>query len=337
MKKIAKQIMTADDYKKNGLQKMNSCEFKAAITNFSAALKIEPNNHDIYRLRATAKCYSYKFCEASADYSKALMIDPFDANLYLARGIARESTSSNHKAGFADFNKSIELCPTNYIAYYFRGMTNYYLNDYNAALSDFNIYIEYCPDFIAFYKKNVKKIKFAFRHSYKAGNENYLAYIAPSGFDVYFFKGYCNFLLGNISDALVDVTNAIACEPKNIDCYNLSARIKYSLGNYEAALEDCNKAIDLYFFDWEANELSGDISFKLGHLRLALFYYNLLLKPDTKECDIYVKRGKIKHALNDLLGAFNDFKSAVEIDPNDKNTLSLKEKTETELIKFLES
>ncbi len=51
----------------------------------------------------------------------------------------------------------------------------------------------------------------------------------------------------------------------------------------------------------------------------------------------YLKRGKIKYALNDLLGAFHDFKSAVETDPNAKSILSLKEKTENELIKFLES
>jgi len=82
MKKIIVQNIKADDYKKTGLQKMNSGDLITAINNFSEALKIEHDNPEIYRLRGKAKCYVGKYSGAISDYSKALEMDPLNANIY---------------------------------------------------------------------------------------------------------------------------------------------------------------------------------------------------------------------------------------------------------------
>jgi len=60
-------------------------------------------------------------------------------------------TARKYNEALADFNKAIELDPYSADIYNYRGMTKYYLEDFQASLIDFNKAIELQPDYAEAY------------------------------------------------------------------------------------------------------------------------------------------------------------------------------------------
>jgi tetratricopeptide (TPR) repeat protein len=75
------------------------------------ALKLNPNNPEVYNNRANAYYVLRKYDMALADYDAALKLDPKNARIYANRGLANLGAGKNDDAE-KDFAKSFELDPT---------------------------------------------------------------------------------------------------------------------------------------------------------------------------------------------------------------------------------
>ncbi|MGA0201212.1 MAG: tetratricopeptide repeat protein, partial [Prochlorotrichaceae cyanobacterium] len=130
-----------------GQAALNAQNYSSAIESFDRAVGIDPNNAEVYLIRATAYLALNRYDNAIADYEKAQKLNPALssrlasdlARAYQARG---GTPSTNSQPSLADYTRAIELNPRDAMAYYQRGTLYSAQQDYNSALRDFDRAIE---------------------------------------------------------------------------------------------------------------------------------------------------------------------------------------------------
>jgi tetratricopeptide (TPR) repeat protein len=108
-----------------------------AITEYTAAIEIDPDNAQAYGNRGAVYAEKGMYEDSIADYDIAIELDPQNAILYYNRAIAYNYLGEYEKA-IADCTTVIdELELRNNWAYFQRGIAYFSLNRYNDALNDF--------------------------------------------------------------------------------------------------------------------------------------------------------------------------------------------------------
>ena len=98
----------------------------------------------------------------------------------------------------------------------------------------------------------------------------------------YFNKGIDKVNLKDYNGAIIDLTKAIAINPKYEEAYVVRAEAKYNLENYKGAIADLTDAIDI----------------------------------NPKCAEAYYNRGIAKKELRDIAGEIADYSKAIELKPN---------------------
>jgi tetratricopeptide (TPR) repeat protein len=104
-----------------------------------------------YRNRADDFVLKGNHSEAIINYNKAIELDPTDRVAYNNRGRAFEELKRYEEA-FADFTKAIELDPTARTGYHNRGVIYYKMKEYQKAVSDYTKAIDIDSKFVNAYK-----------------------------------------------------------------------------------------------------------------------------------------------------------------------------------------
>ena len=81
-----------------------------AISEFSEALKLNPDSARAYWSRAAAYVQKYRYDEAISDYTETIRLDPEIASNYVARGLAYK-LKGNIDQAIKDFEKALSLKP----------------------------------------------------------------------------------------------------------------------------------------------------------------------------------------------------------------------------------
>jgi tetratricopeptide (TPR) repeat protein len=130
---------SAADYLKRGNERLNEGDNQGAIADFTQALRLNPNDIDIYYSRGLAYLYLGNCQEAMADFNQTLSLNPEYAEAYINRGIAFAGLRDYPKA-ITDFNQAIKRKPSFAIAYINRaiarrnsGDSQGYYEDYQKA------------------------------------------------------------------------------------------------------------------------------------------------------------------------------------------------------------
>ncbi len=99
---------TATEYYKRGVAKGELQDYRGAIADFTAAIKINPKDFDAYQSRGFAKGELQDYRGAIADHTRAIEINPTFAAAYYARGLAKISVGDKD-GGCLDLSKAGEL------------------------------------------------------------------------------------------------------------------------------------------------------------------------------------------------------------------------------------
>lgn len=121
--------------------KLDLEEYESAIKDFSKVAEQAPINSNVYILRASAYNAIEQFSNAAADYSRAILIEP-SANNYYNRG-AFLMQIKYYKDAYIDLTKSIRLNKNNAFAYFYRGVANLFIENFDNAISDFSEAIKF--------------------------------------------------------------------------------------------------------------------------------------------------------------------------------------------------
>jgi len=122
-------------------------DYDRAITDYTAALRIEPDYYEALHDRGLAYSDKHDYDRAIADYIAALRIKPDDSNALFNRGLAYYDKGDYDRA-IADYTQVIRLNPNDASAYNSRAWTYaYYMKtNYDQALTDINQALSLDPD-----------------------------------------------------------------------------------------------------------------------------------------------------------------------------------------------
>ncbi|MES2284693.1 MAG: tetratricopeptide repeat protein [Bacteroidota bacterium] len=121
------------------------------------------------------------------------------------------SDLKNYQEAIANYNKSIELDPKHFGAWYCRGFSKYQLQDYRGAIADL-----------------IEAIK-----------------LNPVYSDTWYYRGISKHQIKDLSGAIADYNIAIEINPKYTDAYLNRGLAKISLGQKDSGCLDLSKAGEL--------------------------------------------------------------------------------------------
>ena len=142
---IKRQITSSKHYRESGYNKLQSNDYYGAISDFTKAIEIDPNDDISYLNRGVARLRLEKYYDAISDFTKSIEINPNYAKSYFNRGNAKYELDDEAGA-ISDYTKAIEIDPNYADAYSYRGNAKYGLKDYYGAISDYTKAIEIEPN-----------------------------------------------------------------------------------------------------------------------------------------------------------------------------------------------
>ncbi len=118
--------------------------FDLAISDFSAAIRLSPENYQAYRNRGNAYYQKGILHKAFSDYTKAIELKPDLDYAYFRRALIYYRTGQFESA-LTDLNRSIELNDSHAYAYNNRGLVHEAMNQKSKAIADYEKALELDP------------------------------------------------------------------------------------------------------------------------------------------------------------------------------------------------
>ena len=229
--------------------------------------------------------FSSNFLDFS--FFKSLKADSH--NSLLLEGIEKIE-NTDYSGALDDINDFLKQYPTNWEAYFHRGVSKNNLSDYEGAKTDFSRSIELNPNLWA-----------------------------PS----FNGRGFSKQMLGDHDSAISDFTKSIELDPGRAYPYGARAYSKGNLGKYIEAIDDLDLAIkrnpsDSYLFN-----LRGYYKELLNDLEGAILDHTVAINNNPLESIYYHHRGLIRSKIGDLNGAVADFKSVFNFGNENEVFLSI--------------
>ena len=209
--------------------------FEEAISEYTKAIEIDPENAIAYNNRGVAHYKSLKndgYEKAMADYDKAISLDPDFVTAYINRGNAHTNYSRDHHthqfwvglgSAIKDYSEAIRLEPDNALFYYKRGSTYHNLafaypyytederrRDIGRAIEDYDKVISLAPDNYARAYAN-RGAAYYKMDEYERAIEDYNKAISLQAdfLMVYYGRGLANLRLGNTSEMRSDMAMVV--------------------------------------------------------------------------------------------------------------------------------
>ena len=236
--------ISAKTYFMWGYTKYYLGDYKGAITDYTQAIRLNPDHANAYNNRGVAKSDLGQHFAAIADYDIAIRLNPDYAQAYNNRGVAK-SDLGQHFAAIADFDIAIRLNPDDAEAYYNRGIAKDHLGQHFAAIADYDIAIRLNPDYAnAYNNRGVAKSDLS-QHFAAIADYDIAIRLNPDYANAYNNRGLAKDHLGQHFAAIADYDIAIRLNPDYADTYNNRGLAKSKLGQHFAAIADFDIAIRL--------------------------------------------------------------------------------------------
>ena len=121
-----------------------------AILYLSNAIKIQPNDAEMYYNRGVAYENLGQYQPAIKDYNQAISLKPAYSEAFYNRGTLY-SEIGQYRQAIEDFNQAISLQPHDAEAYHGRGFAYDKLGQYQQAIEDYNKAISLQPNYASAY------------------------------------------------------------------------------------------------------------------------------------------------------------------------------------------
>ncbi len=311
---------------------------------------------DFYQ-SAGKKFDAYNFAGAITEYSAAIQLDPTYTNAYFNRGLAHLELE-NYSAALMDINQVINLTPNDIDVFAQRANIKKMMNDLNGAIADYSIVLDKKRDAAVFSDRGVAYLGLNkheeaiqdFRESIALDPNTAITWSQMA--DVFFAKKDYQMAIqhygaaldidpklvvalnnrGNafkasklFDDAISDYSTAI--EITAISDLYANRSIAYSAKHlYSLAIEDSNYALKLDNRNPVAYFSLGAAQMEANDLDNALKSFNRTIELDHSYADAFAKRAELKYLKHDFQGAIQDQEKYVSTNNNDVAALDDLEK-----------
>ena len=231
----------AHAYLNRGVLLADKREIDRAIADFGAAIRLDPKEKLGYKNRAAIYKIKRDWDRAIADYGEAIRLDPSDIDIIYARGVAYLSKQDCDRA-IGDFAEVIRLEPKAAGAFTLRGRCHQAKGNFERAVADFTEAIRLTPHDPAPY------IDRASAHRYAGDLDRAIAgYTEALGIDpksvlAYRDRGWSYRGKGEFDRALADYDRALQLDPRNAQIFFARGFTSYLAGSPAKALADISQA-----------------------------------------------------------------------------------------------
>jgi len=150
----------AKAYDSRGIAYAKKADYDRAIADFSAAIRLDPNNAGYYSNRGNAYNDKGDHARAIADLNEAIRLDPKFATAYNNRCWARFLMGRDLDQALADCTASLRLSPNQADTINTRGVIQLKLGAYDRAIADFSAAIAMNPkDAGSLYARGLAKLR----------------------------------------------------------------------------------------------------------------------------------------------------------------------------------
>ena len=266
---------TSKSYFDLGKESLANREIDSAITNFSRAIELDPDDVDAYYLRGLTYSLEDEYDKAIADFEKVGQLDPnhtdvkeVHAAVYIARG-GYYGLNRDFDRALADFETAIELDPDNTdvrIAparvHVTRGISNYDEGDYGEAIADFDSAIANFERIIGLDPDNADtRILFASAY-FMRGIANYE-------------EGFSDEMFADLDRALENFERALELDPNKAEAkvavanaYLIRGIAYFQEGDDDKALADFERILELDPDNTDIEEFRWDAQNKIAKIEL---------------------------------------------------------------------
>jgi tetratricopeptide (TPR) repeat protein len=274
----AEEKLTAGEWLERGNKYYCDGKHDEAISCFSAAIRLKPDEADFYNKRGLARVAKGDLYNATGDFTEAVRIRPDWAEPYNNRGFTLH-LNSDLDGALQDYNEAIRLQQDLVMAYNNRGNVYLDLGDNDAAIRDYTLAIKIDPDLYLSYSnrgnahRNKGDLDSAFQDCARAihlkpdfamahnnqGNVrqeigdldgalqdyNEAIRLQPDESRFYYNRGNALYKKDDLNGAFDDYTEAISLKPGYINAYRNRALVHWTRANYQAVMSDLQRCLDL--------------------------------------------------------------------------------------------
>jgi tetratricopeptide (TPR) repeat protein len=227
------------DWFRSGVVHLQRGDYTDALHHFTRAIERGTNPGAAYGNRCLVRIHLGDYVNAWQDCTRSLQ-HRSNSLAYLHRGLAFYRLGENDRA-IADYDRALQLRPTDYRAYYNRGLVRVARGDYSGALTDFN--------------QSLRQI----------------APLDPVALAaIYSDRGFSHLASGNIAAAGADIARALDLDPDHARAYYHRACLHRQLQRLPEAIDDLNRALALDPDLTDARVQRGLSFYQLGYARPAL-------------------------------------------------------------------
>jgi clan AA aspartic protease (TIGR02281 family) len=297
-------------YKKRGDVYLCLEDTLKAIPDYSTAIKMTPEDVDLYNARGQVYYEQNDYAKADADYQKVISLEPGNSLGYL--GVGRNLISQKRYSEALDkINDAIKLDNNNAQAYAFRAEIYLGLQKYVEASDDIVSSLEMDNGNYAFSLLSTAG---------KDAKESLSAKLKVKS-DVDVAKSdQWQYYTGVVYESNDDYHNAITYYKKAFnksssdvaadriaECYN-------ELGDYQSALKYINKAIELDSTENDYICMKANIELEAGQTDNAIATSSKFIQKSPNALSYYF-RGWAKERKGDMDGAMEDYSTSVALGP----------------------
>lgn len=277
---LTSKEFTVNDYNNRGTTYDELHYYKDAISDYSKAIALAPDDFLSYYNRAGSYRRINLFAEALEDYNIAMSLNPYETKVLVNRGLTFDDLGRCDDA-LDDFAQSISINPEEASAYYNRGEIFTRLGRYTDAITDYDNAINLNPNYVK-------------------------AYLSRSA---------AHYELKNYELSMHDALNVLKINPTNDKAYTNQGAIFEAIGNFEKAIESYDKAIELNPTSAKAYRNRGLLYVRKQHYPKALEDFNEAIRFDPSLVRTYVNRGTVYEKFNMHKEALEDYNRAIEFSP----------------------
>ncbi len=248
------------------------------------------------------------------------------------------------------FNHIIRVQEDNWEAWYYRGLTKFYLGDEGGSERDFNKAISLQPNLSEIYLYRGIVYDYKGEHYKALADFNKGLALSPDDPVLHYSRGTTYLRLNNFTRAIEDFDIAVEENPRMDDAYINRGIAKAKLLNRDGAFEDFNEAIMLNPFSGKGHQRKGLLYYEMRDFNEALVSFSEAIRKDSlDEGSLYARaltwyeadrkdsclvdlnrvvninpkhaaalynRALVKAQLEDLRGAINDYQLVNDLYPN---------------------
>ncbi len=300
----------------------------AAIDKLDLAIEIDPEFSEAFSFRAALHAQQGEVDLAFSDFDRALELSPSDPDI-LYRRAQVYSLLGRHAEAVVELTTLIEMVP-DAVVFNARGKAYQDLEEIEHALSDFNRAIVLDSQ-VAEYYLNRGTALYETSPIDCVMNCTMAIELDPEYFDAYFNRAVGHFSLQNHQHAVNDLNIAIDLRQDMAQAYYYRGMAHGFLNNFLEAIDDLSLAIELdsdqysYYFD-------RGYAFELTQqTELALDDYDMAISMNPGYAPAHFYKGMIYRGLEQWEPAAAAFRKAAEADPLDARCHFVCGEAETEL------